>query len=805
MQQSYAAISPQLRGAAPSEEAVQMAEILGIRSQFDRLHALSATADSDGQEALALRGQILQKVLTGFLEVRRASDRNFRELSYTFNIMRREQRKQDLINQMFTFANFAQLGTLYTMEPFFRLHTHFKTSAICTTTGGGLGLTLPTLNILQQKTAHIKHIEPPPAMRNVIEGGPVDASGLPLYVDRFLDTPVPGSAQSRRSEMFALWKKRYGVDPSNKATLCSLHNEGKPQKMGMLRTRILLLFSLQTYVLQMDSSLLALLKQIEPAGVYSPGGAHDSSQLTALGFNARAIEAARLLDIQSPVARLCTINKGGAGLDNPERLRLESTVLERLIAGSLEVRAATDEIDAELNYASDVVLAELLAKRGKALQLNYEINFIQAGTFGSTAGLLYLNGYTKAGNDMFVISGGIGTCLSTMALRLMRGGSRKIDTEPNMLANIFDFRQRGEYTFSPLITAYLNSPDPTSKNGKSRREELFQYWKEHKITSVDLGKEKTLNNLAAMPGAKPDTIKIVTNRIAMLHAVESKLEAFDGILLELLNATQPSAALSADQSVTTVTLTPEANETANLIGAQSLVSKVRANPNNPTYTLALVRTVFTTALDVRATEDTLDGEISYEYDVLNRMVRARDKVVAMTNNANFYQLNILALIIDGLLGQSHKPNNVRASNILNIVSGLSVGTLAGLTLIEQHGGSRPLPANPNMLGQTIGVSPPEDYRFSPVIWQYINNVPPGSSDGQTRVERMKLAWKQAKTININMDKQSNREKVAAFGPAHSQHSESIKLIKNRLNMLYDVEGLVGQFNRGLDELMLAAG
>ncbi len=809
--QSYALTGSQRSTA--SGAGLQMAEILEVRPQLDRLSEIAGRSDGNAeQERLALKSQILQKILIGYLEVRRASDKNWRELSYSFNIMRREQRKQDLINQCFTLANFAQLSALYTTEPFLRLDNKFKASGCCTQTGGGLGLTLPVLSMVQQKHASVKDTAPPEAMHEIIDAGPVDASGLPPYVARYLDAPEPGATVTRKQAMFDSWKKRFGVDASNRDNLCSLNDENRTRKtIGTLHKRILLLFSLYTYVHDMDDSLLALLRQVQSVAPGLSETQATGSDLAALGLSAHAVDAAKLLGVQGQAAELISLNRSGnASFDHFGRLKLEENVLEKILTGALEVRAAVDQVDNEINYASDVVLSELLAKQGQKLQLNYEANFIQAGTFGSIAGLLYLKGFSKGGNEMFVISGGIGTCLSTLALRLMKGGHRAIDTEPNSLADVFGLQQQGEYRFSPFIASFLNSASPDTKNGITRRQELEQYWKEKKVTTVKLGDKKTRDNLAAMPSAQADTIKIVTNRIVMLHRLLAELELLDPELLDLLHATEGSHIPSALQGSAQVSanLTPSGNEAANLLEVQPVVARLRssagnsvAEPGVPGLRLMLMRKVFTTALDVRATIDTLDDEISYESDVLGRMTRCRDHVVAVTNNLNFYQLNILAIIIDGILVLSGNTRWGRASNMLNIVSGLSVGGFAAATVLEQRGGWRPLPSRLNMLGQCLGMAPPDQYRFSPVVWKYINSVPPTSSTGRTRVENLRMMWKQSKHIYPNMDKQSMREKVAAFGPAHSERCETIKLVKDRLNMLYDVQGLVGLFDTGLDELL----
>jgi len=807
--------------ASDDASADQMAEILGVKDQVGRLLQLkNSESQLAAQEKLALRGFVLQKILTGFLEVRRASNKNDRELSYAFNVMRREQRKQDFINQMFTLANFAQLGTLYTCEPFLRLNGQFKPSAICTTTGGGLGLTLPVANILQQKTARDHNTKPPTVMLNLIDGGPVDASNLPHYVDRFFNTPAVNSSLTRKEEMFALWKERYGVDASIKENLCSLLDKNT-QKAGTLRTRILLLWSLRTYILKMDHSLLALLQQVQ-SGL--PSGAivsNDNAHLKSLGLKPSAVEAAHLLKVEDDVAHLVRLNQTGIRSDSDKYNRelLETKLLGRILSGALEVRVAADEVDAEINYASDVVLAELLAKRGKQLQRNYEVNFIQAGTFGSIAGLLYLKHFSKAGNEMFIISGGIGTCLSVRAIQLMRGGHRRIDTHANALADVFSLPESDQYRFSPMMAAFLNASDPETGDKQTRAQALLQYWKEGQTTSVKLTDQATLAKLAGAKPSQYDTIKIVTNRISMLHGLLARIELLDPALLSLLRATDRSAldtlsettsqSANANMTLPAPALSPNAAEGANLLNLQGHVSELVSAGSGDRATaysllasrLAVVRSVLGASLDVRVASDVVDAEISYEYDVLDRMSRARDHAIAVTNNINFFQLNVLAMIIDGPLGLSGDRRWVRASNMLNIVSGLAVGSLALLTVFEQRGGWRPLPANPNMIGQCLGFNEPKEYKFSPVLWQFINEAPPGLPPDQTRVNLLLSVWKQTKSVTLNMEKQSNREKVAAFGPAHTKWCESIKLLHNRLNMLFDVRGMIGMLDDDLDELL----
>jgi hypothetical protein len=783
-------------------EASQMADILGVRSQLDRYAQIRPEGGSSDEQK-AVRSQILQKILLGYIQVRRACDKNDRELSFSYNVMRRAQRRQDVINECFTLVNFAQLGTLYTMEPFLRLNNQFEPSALCTQSGNGAGIVLPVMSMIQQRTAKTKDVAPPESLQGFINAGPVDASGLPPYVEAFLQTPAPSANLTRKEEMFDQWKTRYAVDARRPETLVSLR-DGRPKTIRQLNTRILLLWSLRTYILDMDISLYNLLKEMSP-NVRPAAETDNAASLKALGLDSHAIEAARLLRIQGQVAQL--IAAKGVSAEDPAKQALELNVLESALCGALEVRVAADQVDSEINYANDVVLGELLAKRGKALQRNYEMNFIQAGTFGSIAGYMYLKHYSKVGNEMFVISGGIGTALSIEAIHLMRGGKRPIDGKPNSLSDVFNLPIDEDYKFSPLIAEFLSSKAPDSQ--KNRSEELISYWKANKVVDVNLDKKKTLEQLAAEPQARYDTIKIVGNRVAMLHELLAHIESFDAELLALLQATGAAAAPpnSAPAEVP-AGITPVGAETVRLINAGVQLNVLANNKGGgsgvTTTRIALLRKMLTAALDVRCAEDVLDAEIAIEYDVLGRMTRSRDQTIALTNNINFLQLGILATIIDGPLGLSGNPRWVRASNMLNIVSGLTVGGLALLSVLEQRGGFRPCPAEPNMVGQCLGIAPPNEYKFSPSVWRFLNDAPPSSASGHTRVQLMVDSWNRTRFVSMDMNKQSNKEKAGAYGPHHSKWSESIKLIKNRLNMMFDVRGLIGLFNDGLDDSLRAA-
>lgn len=260
-------------------------------------------------------------------------------------------------------------------------------------------------------------------------------------------------------------------------------------------------------------------------------------------------------------------------------------------------------------------------------------------------------------------------------------------------------------------------------------------------------------------------------------------------------------------------LTPHAAEAAKLLGIENQVhrllnlknsGKIEAmDPEALKLQLSVVRKIMTASLELRTTAAKFDREITFETQVADKLSRERDMAVAATNNLNFLQLGILSTIIDGPLAQSHNPTNNRDSNRLNIVSGLMVGGLAALALVEEHGGVRPSAATPNMLGQSLGLDAPDSVKLPPMLWIYLNSVSPTSERGLTRREHLIEYWEHGKMLSVNVKKESTREKVSALGPHHRWWNETIKLINSRITMLFDLRAMTDMLNGGLVELLQA--
>ena len=518
------------------DDALQGADILDIRAHVDRLLAIKAqTGDSNNQseEMLLLKSLILRKILRGVLEIRQACNKIDLELAYTYDVMQKEQRREAFIFELFNLANFAQLSTFYTLEPFVRQHHQFVMSAIFTTTSGSLGTTIATLSKLYAHMAKADHVAPPKVLAHMVDGLPVDAEHLPPLVSRFLDAEAIDSKGTRKEELYAIWKTRYHVDASKKDQLCGIKDKRRAS-IGLLSNRILLLWSLRTCVQDFDYDLLALTKLVKENPAEKPGSIHNHSKSSSC--NADEIEVVRLLNIEPEVDELIKLRQ--SNINSARRDELNLLILERALEGSLELQSASDRVDDELNYNYHVVLSSLLASRAKWQQWIYNLNFIQSGIMGIVAGRLYLSRFTYAGDRQFVISGGIGTGLTTLSILGMRGFWRKVDTGPNSLAESLNLHPPDEYRFSPFVSAFLNAAPPGSTDGKTRREILNDAWRKNRVTTMNLNRTKTLEALADMPSHKWDTIKIATNRNVLLQSLKKELESFQFEVLELLRATE---------------------------------------------------------------------------------------------------------------------------------------------------------------------------------------------------------------------------------------------------------------------------
>lgn len=791
---------------------LQAAAILGIEREVKEVLDLKKAGGQDAtsrERLVALRSRILRKILIGSIETDVACEKIEREITFTYDLLRKEEAALTRADDLFNLANFFQFGTLYSLEAYSRLQGKFQNSAIMTGIASGLGIAIPVTKIAYTRFHKTAISKPTNTVRLLAEGKGVDEIKLPASLEKYLNTAAPGSKQSRRRKMYDLWQSRYGTDTMASTALLSLL-DGKSKSSNELYNRIVHLWSLYSYVRDFDYELLALLRlvQSDSYSTASDGSQQDfAAELKAIDLSAGGLEMAKLIGAERDVITLVELNK--QKVSSVEKRELELAFLEKVLSASFETRAVIARIKEEMNYSYDVVLASLLQSRLKKLQLVYDINFIQTGTFGCIASLLYLQGRTMTGNLMFLIGpSSIGTALTTVGLVLLRGGKKTSDMPPNSLAAFFDMDVAPEYRLSPFVLKFLDSPCPQSKDRLTHRQELREIWKQRRVSTVDLEKEKERKKLASANGITRDTIKIVSNRVVLLDSLRIQLQLVYDQLFDLVQAVEQPDLPKQELAEGEIAYLQEKNiRTANLLGLGYQVreiTRLRGSTSERTIPaisivsadlndrfIEVTRTLTRAMLDSNRVSARLEVETVIEQTALDRLTRYRDLSMQITNLLNFYQIGILGIIIDGPLGQTPNFANNQAGNILTLISGMGAASLGALAFLQRRGGVRLKKPPPNMLGPVLNVDSSGKDKYTPLLLTFLSSLDYDSSEKLTYKAVLIKYWREAGVLTIkDVTKQSSAQKLAASGSHHHWWNENIKLLRNRVTMMHDLKSIL---------------
>lgn len=252
-----------------------------------------------------------------------------------------------------------------------------------------------------------------------------------------------------------------------------------------------------------------------------------------------AREAANLLGILPKVERLIQLNRSrpeGQQMSD-EELSLKVDVLDRVMGGSLEVRMVSGRIDREVAWAFSNQGA-LQAKRQKILNGLFTLNFMQGGILGVLSGPAFLHGEHKTGTELLLLGSSIGLALSIVSFAEARSGSRKMDTETTVLADVYGLNTPEPLHKTQIVTKYMRSVPPASTDSKTRSQALMEGWqKRHKLRSVE---ERNLRKMAGLQGPEDrfrENIGLLSARIRMLFDTQYTIEELDSDLLDILRAT----------------------------------------------------------------------------------------------------------------------------------------------------------------------------------------------------------------------------------------------------------------------------
>ena len=336
---------------------------------------------------------------------------------------------------------------------------------------------------------------------------------------------------------------------------------------------------------------------------------------------------------------------------------------------------------------------------------------------------------------------------------------------------------------------------------------MLKVWKTHKVATINIQKRKVQEKLAAMPSVKNDTIKVTRNRIALLNTLRIRFQLLDRYLFEVLKMMD-----KYDQTTLASTATDSnfkskrAAQLAKLLGIAPVGGDYRSSNSLLTADdldkdILITRRILLAMMEVRKTNANIELEIVLEQDTLERLTRYRDTSIQAVNLANFYQIGILGVLADGVIGLADYQKAGTLNNRLTIISGLTAGGLAVMAFLMRRGGISLTKHDPNMLGPCLAIESPAKQNYTPLTLDYLSRPNPDSQNQQTRFELLLDYWQSMHLVGVDMKKPKNFEKVAAIGEHHHFWDENIKMIQSRVTMLFDLEAVVNHMEDDISILI----
>jgi hypothetical protein len=255
-----------------SPGAKEAATLLNLTAKIDRLIEIRQARAARGEdtmsdEELALRVEVLDKVMGGCLEVRMVSDRIDRELSWSFTGQGMLQaNRQRILNYLFI-GNFLQSGVLGVCSGPMFLHGKPVVGTELLLLASSIGLGFSTASVVAMRSGSKKIDGETTVLAHVFDLPVTDTPHRFDTVRTFMRSVPPGSTtnKTRVQELIDGWKKGHHLRSTNEKNLEKLSvlqpaAQKYRENIGLISTRIRMLFDTQWTVQGLDSELLDLLR-----------------------------------------------------------------------------------------------------------------------------------------------------------------------------------------------------------------------------------------------------------------------------------------------------------------------------------------------------------------------------------------------------------------------------------------------------------------------------------------------------------------------------------------------------------------
>ncbi len=249
---------------------------------------------------------------------------------------------------------------------------------------------------------------------------------------------------------------------------------------------------------------------------------------------------------------------------------------------------------------------------------------------------------------------------------------------------------------------------------------------------------------------------------------------------------------------------PDAEEVADLLNVRGLAEKIRSARDlhespmpravEQARLICLYR-LFIASEETRKAVAVIDFELAKSNQNLGALSAKRDAARNMITTLNFAQGGSAGIVKNSLsfIGGAKLP--VRQEIAMSSF-GTSIG-LSILNLLLPSVWGRQIDSAPNSLAQVFTDSVRPDDANRSYLWKFLNSPVPGSSDLQTRRQ---ILLKHLETIS-QVDPQDSKtiNKIAALPDPGRELDENIKVLNKRINLLYDLETHIEEFDAALFE------
>ncbi|PWT99971.1 MAG: hypothetical protein C5B53_04730 [Candidatus Melainabacteria bacterium] len=255
-------------------------------------------------------------------------------------------------------------------------------------------------------------------------------------------------------------------------------------------------------------------------------------------------------------------------------------------------------------------------------------------------------------------------------------------------------------------------------------------------------------------------------------------------------------------------LSAKGTDMAELLGIMPLIDKLSTLELEPSSDPAkellrlklkqqLTDKILIATLQVRDVTARIDREIARFDRIQGALESNRDRAIRLNSLANTVGMGLISEI--GQAGELKVNEN--PGEITQLVGGGIGMALSGIALRQQSGGKQRLRPKPNMLAKIFNCRTDSDTEYPQVIWDYLNRVPVGSNDGQTRLELLLKHWQHYKYFG-NLKMASSRTRIANLTNTSPRGVTNIALLQDQSDLLADVRSEVFQLDRDLLELLL---